>query len=203
MSLLTIDVGGANEQAVAYRRAGHAEPRTVGSRRYAFAGNERSMIRAEPFVFPVQLVPLPAATMATIRSVFADGAEVECSGDVFNNGNRTVTCIGTIADEMEVGGTYWNSTLTLTQVTGTTTGLFQNTVAGSGSGSAIVLLNGPRRGTVAVSGLGAVTATLSGKRQLTLTTAGAGVASVALHVRRKVTATSAARATTTVTLTKV
>lgn len=116
MSLLTVDVGGANEMVVRLTQAGHAEPRPVGKRRYAFAGNERSMIRRELHVVPLSLFNVPAATIATIRTLFANGAHVDCEGDVFNNSSATVTCAGDITDEMEQGGTYWAATLTLREV---------------------------------------------------------------------------------------
>jgi hypothetical protein len=116
MSLLTVDVGGANETVVPFARAGNAERRRVGGLSYAFLGNERSLIDSEWIVAPVQLAAVPAATAAIIRALFADGAAVDCEGDVFNNSNATISCTGEITDEMEVGGTYWNLVLTLTEV---------------------------------------------------------------------------------------
>lgn len=116
MSLLTFDVGGANETVIPFVRAGNSERRTVGKRRYAFAGNERSMIDVEYIVASVVLVALPAATAAVIRALFANGAQVNCEGDLFNNSNATIVCSGEITDEMEVGGAYWNLSITLTEV---------------------------------------------------------------------------------------
>ena len=131
MSLLTVDVGGANETVIQFVRAGHAETRKIGARRFAFAGNERSMIRAERIVLPVQLIAIPAATAVTIRSLFARGAVVACAGDVFNNGGATVSCMGEITDEMEVGGVYWNLSLTLREVTAAPTSVAADAVGSS------------------------------------------------------------------------
>ena len=135
MSLLTVDVGGANETVIQFIRAGNAERRKIGGRRYAFAGNERSMIRAEKIVLPVQLIAIPAADAATIRSLFALGAIVDCEGDVFNNGNVTIGCMGEITDEMEVGGVYWNLSLTLREVSGASTSVAED------AGGSQVLVN--------------------------------------------------------------
>lgn len=116
MSLLTVDVGGANETVLRLIRASNTERRQIGKRRYAFAGNERSMIRAEKIVCAVQLIAVPASDAALIRSLFARGAIVACEGDVFNNGNVTIQCMGEITDEMEVGTALVNLSLTLHEV---------------------------------------------------------------------------------------
>lgn len=116
MSVLTFDVGGPDEMDIACQKAGHAEPRRLGARRFGFLGNERSMIRAEYHVVPVVLANIPAATIKTIRDRIADGAAIDYQGDVFNNASVVVTCIAEITDEMEVGGPYWTGTLTLSEV---------------------------------------------------------------------------------------
>jgi hypothetical protein len=106
MPILTLDVGGA-ALAVACQKGGHAPPRKAGNRGYAFSGGETSGVRAELMVVPVVLVDLPSATCASIRTLFANGAQVPCSGDVFNNGGTTIICSGTITDEFLQGGTQW------------------------------------------------------------------------------------------------
>lgn len=116
MSILTVDVGGPDEMDIAVQKAGHAEPRRLGSRRNGFLGNERSMEREEFHVVPLILTNLPAADMAIVQALFADGATVDCQGDVFNNASVVVPCMGEITKEMEVGGPYWTGTLTLTEV---------------------------------------------------------------------------------------
>lgn len=116
MSFLVVDVGGPNELTLACQQGGHAEPRRLGGRRYGFLGNERSMIRAEYHTVPVVLTNIPAATIATVRDLFADGATVDCQGDVFNNAGAVVPCLGVLTEEMEVGGPYWTGTLTLSEV---------------------------------------------------------------------------------------
>lgn len=176
MSLLTVDVGGPNETVLPFAKAGHAEPRTVGKRRYAFAGNERSMIRSEPMVIPLVGANLPAATVATLRSIFALGAKVLCAGDVFNNGGVAIYCSGELADEMEQGNTFWIPTLTLHEVGARTGGILTGAVSVSGRGGASVLINGPRYSTIGA--------------------AGAGAASVAMNVLRGMTATAAGQAST-------
>jgi hypothetical protein len=172
MSLLTVDVGGANETVVRFSRAGHAEPRTVGARRFAFAGNERSMIRAEPHIIPlVGAGDTLAATVATLRSIFVLGAAVYCAGDVFNNGGVSVLCSGELTDEMEVGGSRWIPTLTLTQVTSAAGGLIGAQAAATGAGTVVATIGGPRRTTVA-SGAGTATVALSATRLITVSAAG-------------------------------
>jgi hypothetical protein len=199
MSLLTIDVGGANETTVAFARAGHAEPRRIGARRFAFAGNERSMIRAESHVVPVLLSNIPAATIATIRSIFANGTQVLCDGDVFNNSGSVVVCAGEITDEMEVGGTYWTGTLTLTQTTTAAGRTMRDSVAPAGVGTASVTINGFRRGTVLAAGAATVTVALKAKRSLTVSVVGLGTTVASRVAKRRLTAASAGVATTTAT----
>lgn len=129
MSLLTLDVGGADEMDVRVSSAGHAEPREVGGRRYSFFGREKSLIRAELMVVPLVLYPTSATQAATIRDLFANGAAVDCAGDVFNNASATVPCSGEITDELIPGLVIaddpWVLTLTLSEVSnvGTVSGL--------------------------------------------------------------------------------
>lgn len=104
MSLLTLDVGGANEMDVRVTSAGHAEPREVGSpRRVTFNGRLRSTQRAELMKVPLLLYPASATDAATIRAMFAGGAQVWCNGEVFNNGLVDVLCSGEITDELIAG----------------------------------------------------------------------------------------------------
>jgi hypothetical protein len=129
MSLLTVDVGGANETVLRLVQSANLERRQIGKKRYAFAGNERSMIRAEKIVWSGALLAVSASDAVTIRSLFALGAAVACEGDVFNNGNATIVCLGEITDEMEVGGPYWNLALTLREVDGAATDVVAVTAA--------------------------------------------------------------------------
>jgi hypothetical protein len=129
MPALTLDVGGL-AMTPDVQAAGHAEPRTVGERRYTFDGYERSMIRAELMTVPVVLVNLQSTDARIVREMFARGNIVPCSGDVFNNAGATVQCSGQITDEAEQGGTegeelYWVISLTLTETSnaGTASGL--------------------------------------------------------------------------------
>lgn len=201
MSLLIVDLGGANETVVPFARAGHAEPRTVGTRRYAFAGNERSMIRAEPHVIPLVGANLPAATVATLRSIFALGTQVRCSGDLFNNGGVSVLCSGEITDEMEVGGTYWIPTLTLFEVGAPTAGSLQGSASPAGITTVSATINGKRRETVFPAGRATVTTTLNVTRRLTVSASGVGSVAVVLHKLARATASGVG--TTAVTLTKI
>jgi hypothetical protein len=223
MTLLTVDVGGANQTLILFARAGNAERRTVGARRFAFAGNERSMIRAESVVAPIQLAAIPAATAATIRTLFADGAAVSCEGDVFNNGNAIISCVGEIVDEMEVGGTYWNMTLSLTAIGGTSGGTFRSYAAAAGTSSASATILGKRYLTAAASGRAttsvaypssfvrqlsaaangsATTVVATTKQQRTASAAGSATTSARTTAQQR-TVLAAGRATTTVTGTKI
>lgn len=115
MSLLTLDVGGANI-AVQCQRGGHAAPRAVGSIPSSFAGGLTSSLRAELLVVPVVLTYLTASEAAAIRDLFACGAQVDCQGDIFNNANAVLTCSATYTDEVQLGATWWECSLTLSEV---------------------------------------------------------------------------------------
>jgi hypothetical protein len=121
MSLLMLDVGGANEMEVRISSAGHAEPREVGSpRRVTFNGRLRSTQRAALMNVPVILYPESATDAATVRTMFALGKQVWCNGDVFNNSLVDVLCSGEITDELIPGllisDDPWTVSLTLTEV---------------------------------------------------------------------------------------
>lgn len=115
MAVLTLDVGGA-ALSVDCEKGGHAPPRKVGGdRQYAFPGTENPTTLLELMVVPVILAPLPTATVATIRAMFALGAQVPCSGDVFNKAG-TIVCSGSITDELHETGDRWTLTLTLYEI---------------------------------------------------------------------------------------
>jgi hypothetical protein len=119
-SILTVDTTGV-PFLMAVQKAGHAEPRQVGARWYAFNGAEKSGIRAELMVLPLILVhtdelPADSTTVAALRALFALGATVYCNGQVFNNGYVDVPCSAEITDEMEVGGPNWIANVTLYEV---------------------------------------------------------------------------------------
>lgn len=111
MPVLTLDVGGLNEMNVECERGGHAAPRKVGARSYSASGSEWSQIRNELMVVPVVLAPLPWTQIATIRSLFALAARVNCAGDIFNKAG-TIVCSGTITDDLH--GTADRGTVNLT-----------------------------------------------------------------------------------------
>jgi hypothetical protein len=129
MSILTVDVGGANEMDVDCERAGHAPPRVVGEKRYTAAGRERSMEKAELQTVPVVIRNLQQQDARTVRALFANGAQVVCNGVVFNNGLADVICSGEITDEAEVGtddgdDLYWIINITLSEVRNASTVLW-------------------------------------------------------------------------------
>lgn len=116
MSLLTLDVGGA-ALSVNCQRAGHAPPRKVGGdRSTTFAGSENAATRAEAMVVPVVLARLSPTTVATIRAMFALGAQVPCAGDVFNNGGVTEDWSAVITDELHETADHWTISMTLYEV---------------------------------------------------------------------------------------
>jgi hypothetical protein len=116
VSVLTLDVGGA-ALSVNCERAGHAASRLVGGGRvFAFSGAESPGTRGEAMVVPVVLAPLPSATVATIRAMFALGAQVPCAGDVFNNGGGTSDWCATITDELHETADRWTVSMTLYEV---------------------------------------------------------------------------------------
>lgn len=101
MSVLTVDVGGPNEKTIALQRGGHASPRRVGGVTEGFAGSEEPAIIAELQVIPFVTQKLDFATAKTVRDLFALGAQVNCAGDVFDNGGATVVYSADIADEVD------------------------------------------------------------------------------------------------------
>jgi hypothetical protein len=115
MSILTLGVGGANI-SVQCQRGGHAAPRAVGSVPSSFAGGLTSSVRVELMVVPVVLTYLTATEAVAIRDLFACGAQVDCQGDIFNNGNAVVTCSGTYTDELLQNANWWQCSLTLYEV---------------------------------------------------------------------------------------
>lgn len=131
MSILTLDTTGlaGGPFDVRVQKAGHAEPRQVGSRFYTFFGTEKRTIRSELMVLPVILSNIDVAgtanpvTTAAIRACFADANPVFCAGVVFNNALADVLCSAEITDEMEVGGPNWILSATLYEVENTGTSL--------------------------------------------------------------------------------
>jgi hypothetical protein len=102
------------------QRGGHAAPRRAGGFSESFSGGLTSAIRAELMVVPVVLSKLSPANVATIRTLFANGAQVPCRGDVFNvAGVLTVTCSATITDEFHPAGPWFEGSLTLYEVSPT------------------------------------------------------------------------------------
>lgn len=131
MSILTIDTTGlaGGPFVVAVQKAGHAEPRQVGSRFYTFFGTEKRTVRAELMVVPVILSNMDVAgtanpvTTAAIRACFANAFAAFCNGVVFNNGLVDLLCSADITDEMEIGGPNWILSATLFEVENTGTSL--------------------------------------------------------------------------------
>lgn len=115
MPTITFDVGGL-DLVVPCQRAGKAAKRRVGDRSYAFAGNERSHIRAELMVIPLLLVNSTPEICSDLEQMFARGNQVDCAGDVFNNGGATIVCSGDYTDDMEQGGGWRVPGITLYEV---------------------------------------------------------------------------------------
>jgi hypothetical protein len=120
VSILVLDVGGL-AISVQCQRGGHAPPRLVGTKPVSGSGNQTSSVRAELMVVPVVLIDYSPAIAASIRALFANGAQVPCSGDVFNNGGVTITCSATFSDEFEPAGPWFGLAMTLYEI-GTTLG---------------------------------------------------------------------------------
>jgi hypothetical protein len=115
VSILTLDVAGSS-LTVACQRGGHAIPRQMGQKLPSGAGELTQRVRAELMVVPVVLIDYTPSTVAAIRTLFANGAQVPCAGDVFNNGGATVTCSGDVTDEFEPAGPWFGASLTLYEV---------------------------------------------------------------------------------------
>jgi hypothetical protein len=123
MSTLTLDVGGLALD-VGCKKGGFALPDLVGAVLRSENGNARSFIRAELKNVPVILVDLDKATALTIRQLFAKGSHVVCNGEVFDNALADITVWGEITGEMIQGGTWWELSITLHEVSNDDTGLF-------------------------------------------------------------------------------
>lgn len=116
MSVLILDYGTTNLD-VYCQRGGHALPRQVGrGRSLSFNGVDTASARAELMVVPVVLSWLSPSVVATIRTLFANGNQVPCRGDVFNAGAVTVTCSGTLADDFHPIGPWFEGSMTLYEV---------------------------------------------------------------------------------------
>jgi hypothetical protein len=115
MATLTMNVGGSTI-SVAVQRAGRAEPALVGGLSRSFAGAEHTSIRAQRGQIPVILMPVSATVAASIETLFANGAQVPCAGDVFNNGGATVVCSATITRELDATSTWWTLSMKLSEV---------------------------------------------------------------------------------------
>lgn len=124
---LVIDPNGLN-LIVPCQRAGKAQKRLVGGVSIAFAGNERSHIRAELDVLPILFVNSTPVICRLIEQVFALGNQVECAGTVFNRddaGTTIVVCAGDYTDDMEQGGTWRVPGITLREVENAQTSSFE------------------------------------------------------------------------------
>jgi phosphatidylserine decarboxylase len=115
MATLTMNVGGS-AITVPCQRAGRAEPVLVGALSRSFAGVEHTSVRAQRAQVPVVLMPVSASAAASIEMLFANGAQIPCARDVFDNGGATVSCSARVASELEPGGTYFVVSLSLSQV---------------------------------------------------------------------------------------
>jgi hypothetical protein len=146
---LTLDVGGPNEMDLDCERGGHAAPRKVGGKGNSASGSEWSQIRAELMVVPFVTAPLPWDTIATIRSLFALGARVNCAGDVFNKPG-TIVCSGTITDDLHetgdrgtVNGTLYEIAATPTYTPATTLFLLTSVESPDSGGDPTILVSTP------------------------------------------------------------
>ena len=114
MAVLTVDVGGT-PLTLACQRGGHAPPRRVGNV-HTGQGPEESSVRAELMVVPIVTVPIPNATYATLKALFALGAQRTCQGDIFNNDGNYIICSGKITGEFRETADTWIVNLTLFEV---------------------------------------------------------------------------------------
>lgn len=129
MSVLTVDVGGANQTTLALQRGGHTDPRRVGGLTDGFAGSEESAIIAELMVIPFVTVPVDFATAKTVHDLFALGAQVNCAGDVFDNGGATIVCSADLTDEVDPTATWFTISGTLYEVENAATAYTPLTIA--------------------------------------------------------------------------
>lgn len=124
MSTLTLDVGGLDLD-VECQKGGHAAPDLVGAVLRSESGVARSFIKAELMNVPVVLVHLDKDTARIIREMFAKGNQIVCNGEVFNNQLADITMWGEITDEMIQGGTWWELSMVLHEVSNGDTGVYE------------------------------------------------------------------------------
>ena len=156
MSILVV-----NGVAYQCQRGGHAAPRRVGTMPGSFAQRQTSSVRAELMVVPVILSYLTSAEAATLRTTLANGAQVTCSGDVFNNGGAAIVCSGAITDEERQGATWWEVSLTLYEIgsfsyDATIASVYLTNVASPDGGAGVNLATGDPAGDPFSAGLGSV-----------------------------------------------
>lgn len=122
---LIIDPSGVN-LIVPCQRAGKAPKRRVGDISTSYSGARSSHIREELEVIPIVFVNSTPAICRQVESIFALGAQVECSGTVFNRedaGTSVIVCDGEYTDDMEQGGPWRVPGITLYQVSSAGVGM--------------------------------------------------------------------------------
>jgi len=121
VAVLTVDVGGT-PLTLACQRGGHAAPRRVGNK-HTGQGAEESSVRAELMVVPVVTAPILSATYATLKAMFALGAQKTCQGDLFNNNGYYIVCSAKITGELRETADSWIVSFTLYEVGNALTGV--------------------------------------------------------------------------------
>jgi hypothetical protein len=123
--IVILDVGGAN-LVLPFTRSGQADPEQLGGISRAAGGNQYTSLIAEYMVVPLVSAPVPSATFAQVKAMFALGAQINCqggaAGNVFEGYPGVVKCSGKVTGEIVPGTTdgtgrpLWIINLTLTEV---------------------------------------------------------------------------------------
>lgn len=100
---------------VVCQSGGKGAPIEIGDTSRAFAGNERTSIRAEKRMWEVVTSYITTAQEAAIQTLIARAAQIPCGGELLNN--TTVTCSVRCARSTMVGGTtLWEMQLVVREV---------------------------------------------------------------------------------------
>jgi hypothetical protein len=106
---------GASQIVIVCQKAGENPPFRVGGKSRAYAGNERSSIRAEKAVVSLVTTYLPTATKRAIKALCANGAQLTCSGEILDN--VPTLCSIDVTSTMVPGDPgRWEMSLTVTAV---------------------------------------------------------------------------------------
>lgn len=122
MATLTLNANTASPINLVCQRAGKGAPRLVGGVFPSGNGSNRSTVRGQAKVIPVQLTTfIDTATEALIQAAIMNGAQIPCSGDILGN-VQTLCTIDNVVSNMVPGSSpqLWDMSFTVNEVNAST-----------------------------------------------------------------------------------